>query len=111
MPSLLKRKAPAKVAPKEQTNEAQKTKGLPVKATDERPVPTAASPRQSEDSFLAFTIQRKHDGVTFLYELVLVRMEKTKDGLFKSTEIRRDPGTTRDIVESKIFRDLSEIVF
>lgn len=105
MPSLLKKKAPAKAAPvKEKANE-------PTKPLDERPVPTGASPRQSENSFLAFTIQRKHDGVTNLYELVQVRIEKAADGNISITEVRRDPGTMREIVESKIFRDLSEIVF
>lgn len=106
MPSLLKKKAPAKAAPKEQPNETQKATGPLLKTPDERPVPTGASPRQSENSYLAFTIQRKHDGVTHLYELVQVRVT---NGV--AVEIRRDPGTTRDIVESKIFRDLSEIVF
>lgn len=106
MPSLLKKKAPAKSAPKEQTNETQKATGPLLKQPDERPVPTDSSPRQSENSYLAFTIQRKHDGVTHLYELVVVRIENGK-----VSEVRRDPGTTREIVESKIFRDLSEIVF
>jgi len=82
----------------------------PAPKTEERPVARPESPRQNEKSFLAFTIQRKHDGVTYLYELVLVRVE-TRDGVTTTTEVRRDPGTTREIVESKIFRDLSEIVF
>lgn len=104
MPSILKRKpATAKV----KTDETQKAQGPLLKTPDERPVPGADRPRQTEDSFLAFTIQRKHDGVTHLYELVLVRVVGGK----VVEEVRRDPGTTREIVESKIFRDLSEIVF
>lgn len=111
MPSLLKKKPVVKPAPKEQTNETQKATGPLLKTPDERPVPKSNSPRQTEDQFLAFTIQRKHDKVTFLYELVVVRMEKQPNGLFQKTEVRRDTGTMREIVESKIFRDLSEIVF
>jgi len=105
MATLLKRKS--KVLPQKEKIDAQtETKAPLLKAPDERPVPGADLPRQTEKSYLAFTIQRKHDGVTFLYELVQVRVE---DG--KASVVRRDPGTMRDIVESKIYRDLTEIVF
>lgn len=107
MPSLLKRKP----AQKEKPNEAKKAPGEVLKKPDERPVPGPNALKQSENSFLAFTIQRRHDGVTFLYELVLVRIDKTTEGKATVTEVRRDTGTMREIVESKIFRDLSEIVF
>lgn len=110
MPTLLKKKAD--LAKKEKPGEAQKAPLLKPPVLDERPVAGASRDRQSESSFLAFTIQRKHDGVTHLYELVTVRVDAVEDtDLFKVTEVRRDPGTTREIVESKIFRDLAEIVF
>lgn len=107
MPSLLKRKP----TQKEKPNEAQKATGEVLKKPDERPVPGANALRQTEKSYLAFTIHRRHDGVTYLHELVQIRIEPQANGLAKIIEVRRDPGTTRDIVESKIYRDLSEIVF
>ena len=105
MATLLKRK-PKSVPEKEKSNAGTQKAPL-LKVPDERPVPGADRPRQTEKSYLAFTIQRKHDGVTNLYELVVVRVEDGK----VVKEVRRDPGTMREIVESKIFRDLSEIVF
>lgn len=101
----------SKSTKEKQNAETPKATGEVLKQPDERPVPGANALKQTEKSFQAFTIQRKHDGVQWLYELVLFRVDKGVGNVNTITELRRDPGTTREIVESKIFRDLTEIVF
>ena len=76
------------------------------KPEEQRPVPTDVSPRQKPNDYQAFTISRYHDGVQWLYEMVQIRVV---DG--KVVDSKKDAGTTREIVESRIFRDLSAIVF
>lgn len=103
MKTLLKKKPVVKEKPRVET---QTPPVLGTKPEEQRPVATAESPRQRPNDYLAFTIQRYHDGVQWLYEMVQIRVV---DG--KVAEVQKDPGTTREIVESRIFRDLSAIVF